>query len=570
MALATAFLTVGCQKEKEGLLRLTAEGMGGDNSKMYIDGSNATKAHWMDGDAVSINGTAHTVATSGSDATVTDVARADNYAIVFPAGIYRSQAGSNVTVHLPEVYHYRVDGSGRQVLDAPMAYYGDPDGGTAQLKHLTGSIAIQLKLSYNALENYIDSIIVSSVDGSGEAQYDLSGDFNIDLSSIGTYSGSNTTGGNNSVAMVFDQTELQITNSGTKTVQIPVPTTAAATHYKVRIVGHRSGNSATPKFVYEKTQATGGQLGRAVLAYIPPIDIKAEVNPDITAMAPFETETIGGTEYCLINNAIDFRIMCYSTKTYGSPYRSKNYRIANDIDMAGVTVMPLTAYVGTVDGGSHTVSNLRIASSDQHSGFIGTLSGGSTTVRNITFDGLTVNPQSSGTNYVGAICANVGSNQPLTIENVTVNDFRIDHSINLHYAIGAFVGSMYANVTIRNSSVDFADGQTINVEKSSLYANVYVGGIIGYRSGYNFTTENTTVNLNTLTVVHHSDDGDVYFGGVCGHGPTTNNTNTSTAVSGTVTVTGADGHVHTGKALGDNASASFAGVNTDALTINGE
>ena len=216
-------LLASCQKENLDAqrLELVAEGMSG-NQKTYVDG---VHTYWMDGDRVYINGTTYEISVSGSAATISgSFSSGTTYYGIYPASAYRSNDGNDYSISMPATYHYQVDGSGRQVLDVPMAAYGTPSGGKLYFKHLTGAMQMQIDATAGFS---LDSIIVISGGGS-DACVALQQIFHVDLSDIAGFDGVTTTLSGDAViygrvAMVFDQTEMNWTSTGEKSVQIPVP-----------------------------------------------------------------------------------------------------------------------------------------------------------------------------------------------------------------------------------------------------------------------------------------------------------------------------------------------------------
>ena len=127
-----------CQKDDNGLVSLNVEvGNYAGISKMYVDASRYT--HWTSGDQVNINGTSNTcsVDLSGDKAKITGVpSSTGGYLAVYPAGIasYFGTYSVSVNVTLPSTQTYSVDGSGNQIINAPMyAYCANGEG--QQQKH---------------------------------------------------------------------------------------------------------------------------------------------------------------------------------------------------------------------------------------------------------------------------------------------------------------------------------------------------------------------------------------------------------------------------------------------------
>lgn len=345
VGLALIALLSACQKVPNNRLILTAEGMGG-GSKMTVSG---LSSYWQTGDAVKINGIESSITVNGSQAYVDGEFSANNYYIVFPSSIYQSRDGNEVTVNMPALYQYKKSG-GRQVLDAPMAYFGTTENGKVMMKHLTGALNVQITGPSGIS---IDRITISTSQHcvmSGEMQFDFSDIENIGSSTI------DGLGTNRTVQMLFDNESF-----GTGTVQIPIPVLTGNVNFKVKVEGHVDGT----KHTFERTQSTGGHLGRAELGTVT-VDLN-EGQPNVTTSALFETTIVNGRTYYMIQDAFDLRML--SKATYGTIYRDEdndqnqrdwfyngllyknaNYIITNDIDMEGVRMASFDGLSGEFNG----------------------------------------------------------------------------------------------------------------------------------------------------------------------------------------------------------------------------
>lgn len=547
--IASALLAAGCQKEvatTEGL-QLTAEGMGGNNSKMYVDGLNS---YWMTGDEVNINGTAYSVTADGSSATVGGTFSDDTYMMVFPASIYQSSAGSTVTVNLPDTYQYRTDGAGHQVVDAPMAYYGSAAGGKATLKHLTGAMNVTVTASANGF--YLDRITVESVTSTDAARYQMSGTFSIDLSDIDGYTGvSNAmTAPNHSVTMRFDEESLPIPYNVGKTIQIPVPTSQSDTYYSITVEGHAGGT----RYIFTRQQSSRGVLGRAKLAYA-----AANMLTDgthTTSSPRFDVVTNDGEDYFLIQSARDLQVleeMVNTTEQYNYQYYSyANYRLSGSIDMSGVEMHTLRDMRGIFDGNGKTLSNLTVRAGYSYPNELGLFTQpNGLQVKNLTIAGLTVAPYNDATaaQYVSALFSKVGTDASATATGVTITGFAVnpgDAAIGW-LCLGGFCSQTQGTVTLTDCSLAFATG--MNLSGSSL---MYVGGIAsGYVSNGTINATNVSINFGDATFTAAANQ-DLYFGGAMGYHNVSGHTLTLSGctVSGTVNTFGTASQLHVRSATG--------------------
>lgn len=153
------------------------------------------------------------------------------------------------------------------------------------------------------------------------------------------------------------------------------------------------------------------------------------------------------------------------------------YRLANDIDMSGITdwiPMNLSAdpYGIVFDGDGHTISNFKCTASDRASMF-GVLYG---EVRNLTISNSQV--ISSGDTPCGTVAAWAGNGdqQPGRIENVHVVNGKVSNS-----GTGAYIGGIAARAsygTIVNCSFD----GTVERTSTTTFTTSYypLGGVLGH------------------------------------------------------------------------------------------
>lgn len=258
---ATAMLAAGCQRENPfNGMELVAEGFGG-GTKAAVDGN---ASYWVAGELVNINGAEKAVEISGNTAYVTDVEHADQYRALYPASLNSSYDGSSasVTVTIPTAYEWAVDGSGRQVLDVPMAAYGTGSGRLV-FKHLTAAITVEIT-NYYGFPVLVDNVTVSSSDAG--TQYQLCGSKEITLNSSDISVNAAASNSNNSVAVNFNDNNLTIAPGETKRVQVPVLPVGDGNKFSISVAVHKDGDVAVAK-TFTKTQTTGGAMGRAKMAY---------------------------------------------------------------------------------------------------------------------------------------------------------------------------------------------------------------------------------------------------------------------------------------------------------------
>lgn len=261
MALTVLALSA-CHKDYDkGQLVLLAEGMQG--TKLAVAGN---ASHWATGDQVRINSEEATVSIDRSNGTAT-VSSASTFSApfygVYPAGIYSSNSGASYTLNLPRTYTYATtddDGTTRQNLQSPMVAYAE-SGNQLLFKHVTAAVGVQV-VNYYGFTIEVDSIVVSS------DSYRLNGETSVALAaSISVAPVAHSAEGDNSVVMKFNGgATLQILAGDSATVQLPVLPVGAGNHFTVQTYVHKVDQAAVAK-CYEKTQSTGGALGRASIGY---------------------------------------------------------------------------------------------------------------------------------------------------------------------------------------------------------------------------------------------------------------------------------------------------------------
>ena len=511
----------GCQKEdspvKEGnnRLEIAAEGLGG-HQKMYIDDVNA---YWQTGDKVNINGTEYTLNVNSSNpatAYIENVPVTETYYGVFPASIFRSRDGGNVTVELPDTYQYKTDGS-HQVLDAPLGYYGDGDG-RLYFRHLTGALTIQI----TAPKGFsVDHVVVGTTQG-----YRMSGSFTYDLASIDGITQTGTSG-SNTVEMLFDYDQLVFVEAGTQSVQIPIPAVGGTVNFSITVEGHLQGT----KHTFSRTQNSGGILNRGILGYVP-VNINSG-QADVTLSSLFPVD---GSHHPQIATPTDFRLMVQAIngqwddpQAQGSntKYNKKHYVITRPLDMSGITVQPIgenITFSGAIDGGSNWISNLTISSSYINNGaWVGLVSIFKSTcsLQNIYLSNLTLIYTGASLGgkpcYMGGICAEHFANNNFTYTNCKVSDITLQPGVATIVDFGGIVGYIVPGKAINFENCNYSQTNTLTL---SDLTTIRFGGIFSERNsniGSFDTIRNCTVNVNANLSATN-----VYAGGLIGYWNSTN------------------------------------------------
>ncbi|MFR9652069.1 MAG: GLUG motif-containing protein, partial [Rikenellaceae bacterium] len=180
----------------------------------------------------------------------------------------------------------------------------------------------------------------------------------------------------------------------------------------------------------------------------------------------------------------------------GESYDGIYFEITDNIDLLSNEWTPIGGsscqFKGSLDGNSHTISNLKISGSNSRVGLFGYIYGA--TVSNLTISGGDI----SGGQYVGGVVgeANEGSTVSHCSVSVTVN------------STGDFTGGLVGYLT--ESVVDYCSAAgTVTGDGDSWY---YIGGLIGYACDSDDVADTEVVNsYNTASV-----NGGTYTGGVLG------------------------------------------------------
>lgn len=195
--------------------------------------------------------------------------------------------------------------------------------------------------------------------------------------------------------------------------------------------------------------------------------------------------------------------------TYISQDLSACYSLDNDIDMSGISWMPIGSFSGQFDGNDYDISNLIISSSPSYTGLFSSTTGAS--IQNLTLR----NADISGNSVVAGF---VGSTTNSILRNLTISSSNISGSS----IIGGIVGNADSGTEIYNCR----NNSTINA------TGTFSGGIVGFMNGTTVDDCDSTGNINGVD----------YTGGIAGVLNSNANrcTNTGT-VSGNMSVGGIAG-----------------------------
>lgn len=153
---------------------------------------------------------------------------------------------------------------------------------------------------------------------------------------------------------------------------------------------------------------------------------------------------------------------------------SANYKLANNIDLSGVSFVPISNFNGTLDGAGYTIKNIKIYS-DADAGLFGFTPGG--IIKNLK---LTVKEVVASSTFAGAL---VAYGEGTRINNVHIRKVDNDSIIWAGESAGGLVGQIEQG-TITNCS------SNIDVSSSEV-----VGGLIGTSSASTIDKSYATGNI---------------------------------------------------------------------------
>lgn len=260
----------GCRKDDmAGGIMLTTERFITDGMKTSVVGD---EVHWVNGDAVRINGQTGTVEVSGSTAravgfeSLTGAIRGYYPASIITATGASNEGTDNPTVVFPHRFASSFSG-GRQILGLPMVGRAN-DGATEILfKHLSAAVNVRVKNSTGREKLYLDSVVIASAD------QQLCGAATVTLSSadVPSVSGASNVEANRSVVVYFDEPVL--ISGDYLQVQVPIlPVAGGELTFKVythALMSDIYPGVAPAHYSYNYSRAlSNNALGRNVMGIV--------------------------------------------------------------------------------------------------------------------------------------------------------------------------------------------------------------------------------------------------------------------------------------------------------------
>lgn len=473
-----AMLMVGCVKDEPNatFIKLKAEGFTPDakSPKAAVEGK---YTYWLEGESVWINNYRYTSSVnSDGEAVARDVYESPDhiYRAVYPAEVFQSRSGDNITINVPRDYYY-IESGGKQVLEnLPMvAYYDGSSTGTdpeeLNFKHLTAALTIRVKNEKSDTILEIDRIEVHN------SQYQLCGDITVDISRDDG-SGAPTITPNNrgkadSVCIHFigaDQGDKTTILPGEyKDFQVPIlPIGTENSDFTIKVVAHHEGAR------YKYNRSTGDRnnsIGRACIGYAVTI-----FNTDVPAKDLFDKVMKDGKNWFEITCADELVTMSeamdnkWNSVDDESPYLAGNYIVTEDIDLDGRKFVPIHYYNEngkercTFDGQDHKIHDFIVSSVNENEDWL-----------------------------CGVFSKTGGDN--ITIKNLRVEDGKYEflhkdgedfpNSTNPCTSVGGIIAMIdHDGIEIENCSVSRITIEAQDDYNGDKQADMYASGIVGYAS----------------------------------------------------------------------------------------
>lgn len=259
VAVLVSVVVSGCKKDGTVSLRAKIANFGNE-SKVYLD---TRTPRWSANDPVNVNDSLVLLRYAGSTP-VLDVSQAPSYWAVYPSQIVTSFSNGRISLSIPQTQTYEEDGSGRQVVKAPMASYSS--GEELSFTNLGALLAINIQ------NNAYGSITVSEVRVTA-SDIALWGDGYVD-----DYQSDNRKmvltstpqDHNEIVVRGADNASLNfvISRNNSKMVYVYVPATESANKYSITVVA-TSITGADVTFTRTQSNSHGGTLPRNYFAIVP-------------------------------------------------------------------------------------------------------------------------------------------------------------------------------------------------------------------------------------------------------------------------------------------------------------
>ena len=306
-------------------------------------------------------------------------------------------------------------------------------------------------------------------------------------------------------------------------------------------------------FVGFNPEKVGDDYGASSIEDIKFVDaVPLGYEPQLDSDGNYGVEATVGYEIYDSNDLYQFAAMANA----GNNFSGKTVKLMADIDLGGMTWTPIKNFLGTFDGGKHTISNYHLDATKDHSGFFYKINfGNGTAIKDLTLSDITA---TVGNYYVGALAYFSFAVQ----DNITIRNFTVT-TTSSEAKIGGYAGWVewghIRNCTIENMTVNAENGagligglaavlkadswlQYNNIDVKGMKVNIHdtdgtyaeVGGLIGQTQTGHDAPVFTNCDITDLDV---TASGKVTVGGFIAR-PGAHTTATNCTTQGKIDVTG--------------------------------
>lgn len=189
------------------------------------------------------------------------------------------------------------------------------------------------------------------------------------------------------------------------------------------------------------------------------------------------------------------------------------YHLTADINLSGTDWIPIgyanTPFTGTFDGQGHVISNMKIAGTQQSSGFFGYAYGA--TIKNVGLEKTDINVNYSGIIYTGGICGlgDGGGTEKTEISNCYCTGAIYASAPNRSF-VGGICGAC-SNGSYINQCYNTTRVSATSSSSSAFFPASFAGGICGELG---VASISNCYNMGEISSISSSSDS--YAGGICG------------------------------------------------------
>jgi len=202
-----------------------------------------------------------------------------------------------------------------------------------------------------------------------------------------------------------------------------------------------------------------------------------------------------------IHNKADLLFFQKLANTKNNSFSGKTIKLMADVNLEGMTWTPIKNFLGTFDGGDHTISNFHLDATKGHAGFFYQINfGNGTAIKNLTLSDITA---TVGNYYVGALAYFSFAVQ----DNITIKNFTVTTTAS-EAKVGGYAGWVewghIRNCTIENMVVNAENGAGL------------IGGLAAVLKADNWLQYNNIDVKGFKVTIHDTDNTYAEVGGLVG------------------------------------------------------